>query len=156
MFIAAQLAGWCQSGLCPHIHLFIRLPCMAKTLTLSITLKLANQCFSCQPCTWVPLTSVILYEIQWPWPWLRVSRSAQKKPVGNIFSHTFQLIKMKFDMVLKEKYNFWVRCIYSTTVVLTATEKTERFSSIWMFRDQFYLRWDLMINIVNSTVLKQS
>ena len=44
----------------------------------------------------------MLAHFHWPWLWLGVRRSAQTKLLGFIFSHTFQLIMMKFTMMLKQ------------------------------------------------------
>ena len=69
--------------------------------------------FSYQPCLWALLTSTVLYCCHWPWPYLGVTRSVQRKPIGFIFSHTFHLIRMKFDVVMKQfKFNI-LRLLFS-------------------------------------------
>ena len=74
------------------------LSCMAKTLMLDILCKLNKQIFSYLPCLQAPLTSTILYHFQWPCDW-RSQGQHKAKPLGFIFSCTFQLIGMKFDIV---------------------------------------------------------
>ena len=54
------------------------------------------------PCLQAPLTYNLLYHFQLPWPYLRVTRSAQCGTFGFIFSYIFQVIRMKCDMVLKQ------------------------------------------------------
>ena len=76
--------------------------CTAKTLMLDIACKLFNQILSYLPCLKARLTSTILYcftdlDVAWG---SQAQRNA--KLLGFIFSHTFHLIKMEFDVVMKQ------------------------------------------------------
>ena len=53
-------------------------------------------------CLRAPVTSTSLDNFQGPWPW-RGSQGQQKfRPLGFIFWQTFQIIRLKFDVVVKQ------------------------------------------------------
>ena len=51
----------------------------SETWTVDTWHKLSYWIFSYLSCLQAPLTSVILHYFQWPWPWLKVTRSVQRK-----------------------------------------------------------------------------
>ena len=67
----------------------------------------------------------------WPWPWQRVTSSAESKIYWPHFSHNSQLIRIKFDMIWKHLNwtswtKFWVKFIRwqeITTVLLCSNEE---------------------------------
>ena len=86
--LAGQQAGWPS--------------CVAKTLALDITHKLFNLFFPYLPYLYAPLTFTILDQFHWPWHYLGVTRSVQSKTYWCHFHTHFELITMKFDMMLKQ------------------------------------------------------
>ena len=76
--------------------------CVAKALTLDIARKVFNHCFipavligAIDFCHYIllPLTLILIggHKV-----------SARLNPLGFIFCHTFQLVRMKFNVVLKQ------------------------------------------------------
>ena len=93
-----------MSPVCPASQL-----AWQKLFTLDITCKLFNPIFfhTCHAYRhhWLlpaPLTTTILYHFHWPWPWWGSLGQHKAKPIGFIFSHTFQLSRMKIDLVMKQ------------------------------------------------------
>ena len=96
--------------LCNESCVFIQPPvhpsCVAKTWMLDITCKLFDQIASYLPYLYYRHHWLLPFytPFNWPWPCLLVRRSAQSKPLGSFFFflHTFHVIRMKFNMVLKQ------------------------------------------------------
>ena len=98
---------------------------MAKHLMLDITYKLFNQVLSCLPCLQAPLTSTIychfsVLDLSW------ASQGQRKaKPLGFIFFYTFQFIRMKFDVDMKQfKLNI-LRLLLSKIITNKSEQKNE-------------------------------
>ena len=72
---------------------------VTKTAMSDISRKLFNQMFSYVPCLQVPLISTIFTDVDLVWGSQGQSKA---KPVGFNFSYTFHLIRMKFDVVMKQ------------------------------------------------------
>ena len=84
------------------VHPSGRPSCMAKALMLNIAHKLFNQFFSHLPCLQAPLTSAGLFPFHWSWSCLGSWGQRKAKAIDFIFSHIFHLIRMKFDVVMKQ------------------------------------------------------
>ena len=86
-----------QAASCPAVCLYV-----AKTLALYITCKLFCQiCYTCQACRRHWLLSI--YTAFTNHDFARGTQGQRKaKPIGYIFLHTFQLIRLKFDLVMKQ------------------------------------------------------
>ena len=91
-----------QSCLMANCCLSIHSSCAAKTLTLYITCKLFNQILSHLPCLQAPLTSTIFVTFSGLDLGLGSQGQGKAKPVGFLFSHTFQVNGVKFDVMVNQ------------------------------------------------------
>ena len=50
----------------------------------------------------IGIVDLIVHHLQWPWPWMRITRSVESKSSWLVLLLTSLMIKMKFDVVLKQ------------------------------------------------------
>ena len=137
--LAGWLAGWLS-----------RVP---KTLSLDITRNLFNQFFSYVPSLYykhqfIPLSLDLAWESQ-----------GQCKSKSLIFSHTFPLIRIKFDLVLKQfKLNivilflsemYWIWNKKKSAVLFTGSKNF----NVGMHSDVYELIWFKFSMIIDTIVL---
>ena len=88
--------------LCNELCSAVRLPWQNTFKTLDITRKLSNHFFFHACHGYRHHLHTILYRFHWSWACLGSQGQRKIKPIGFIFSHTFHLIRMKFDVVIKQ------------------------------------------------------
>ena len=139
---------------CVHNQLAGQPSCVVKTLTLYITCKLCNHIFHGM----LILTDYSLLPFYTTFTMLDLARGSQgqgkTKPLFFIFSQTFQLIRMQFEVVLKQfKLNvpilFWAR--FNETKEMTAVhwlnlECWHAFGCLWMI-------WSKLGAMIDTIVL---
>ena len=107
---SCSCGGWDRQTACQS-------SCVTKTLALNITPKLFNQICPYLPYLEAPLTCTNFYHFHWHWPGPVVSGSVRNRACWFwqfVFSHTFHLIRMKFDVVMKQFNLSWTATLLSS------------------------------------------
>ena len=110
--------------------------CLTKIWTLGICVNSSAKCLPDMPCLRPPFTSTILYHLQWPWPWLGITRSAQNQTcrfhfLCTLFNWSGLNLMCWSNWAWTFWYYFWVRFMESRENDCCCTELCSR-SPVWM------------------------
>ena len=96
-------------------------------------------------CHFIPL----LLTLNLPW----FTKSAQSKPIGFIFSHTFHLMRMKFDMAMKQ-FKLSILRLLRARFIETAVYRLHKKIYVGMYSNMYEWIWFRVGMMIDAIVLK--